>query len=393
MKFRLILFMAGMAIGHVSMAQSKVDNVLASVAANNKTIQAHAQYWEAQKLGYKTGLSPIDPIVGFDYMIGSPATAGNQTDFTVTQSLDFPTAYVKKQQLSDQQAMQAEWQLLGTRRDVLLEAKKVCIDLVYRQRLQMQLQQRLARAERLRQDFQTKMDKGEGNILDLNKARLQLVAMRRESQENLSAIAVLNAQLAALNGGNAVEFTDTIYPPVTEIASFESLEKEIEATDPMRQTLEQEINISRKELEVSKALKLPRLEVGYHYQGILGQTYNGVHTGISLPLWEHRNTTQARQAEMAMAGLELQDHVNAHFYEVKELYQRYTTLGVTLEEYRALLTDLNSEALLAKALSLGQISVIEYFMELAYYYGAYDNLLMVEREFQQVMAELLKYRL
>lgn len=374
-------------------AQSNLDQVLASVASNNKTLQAHAQYWEAQKASYKTGLAPTDPVVGFDYMVGSPAVAGNQTDFTVTQLLDFPTAYAKKQQLSREQSVQAQWQVEATRREVLLQAKRVCIDLVYRRLLQAQLARRLARTEQLREDFQRRMDVGEGNILDLNKARLQLVAIRQESQENQSAIIVLEAQLVALNGGNALEFTDTIYPAPAQIGTFERLEQEVEAADPMRNLLTQEITIAQKEIEVSKALKLPRLEVGYHYQGILGQTYNGVHTGISVPLWEHRNTTEARQAAMAVAGLELQDHVNAYYYEIKELYARYTACSATLEAYRDLLGDLNSDALLAKALALGQISVIEYFMELSYYYDAHDSLLAVEREAQLVLAELLQHRL
>ncbi|MBP6639640.1 MAG: TolC family protein [Bacteroidia bacterium] len=394
MKYCLILLAMATILGKTGLhAQSNLDNVLSTVATNNKTFKAQSQYWEAQKASYKTGLSPTDPVVGFDYMIGSPATAGNQTDLTVTQLLDFPTAYAKKQQLSEAQTGQAQWQVQAARRDLLLETKKVCLNLVYHRQLQTALARRLARAEQLRDDFQRKMDKGDGNVLDLNKARLQWVAIQQESQENRLAISVLESQLVALNGGTALEFTDSIYPLATNIGSFESLEKEIESADPMRNLLAQEVTIAQKELEVSKALKLPRLEVGYHYQGILGQSYNGVHTGVSVPLWEHRNTTELRQVEIAVAGLELQDHLNAHYFEIKELYGRFKSIESAMETYRALLTDLNSETLLTKALALGQISVIEFFMELSYYYDAHNTLLSMEREYQLVLADLLKHRL
>src|SRR5687768_8703604 len=86
-----------------STAQSTIDTVLASIANNNKTIHANTQYWEVQKLQYKTGLTPYNPTAEFDYLIGSPATTGNQTDFTIAQSFDFPTTYAKKNQLSKQQ--------------------------------------------------------------------------------------------------------------------------------------------------------------------------------------------------------------------------------------------------------------------------------------------------
>jgi outer membrane protein TolC len=393
MKRRLIITLLSLAAGHPAFAQSRLEDVLASVVKHNKTLAAHNQYWEAQKLGFRAGLSPANPVVGFDYMVGSPAAAGNQTDFTLTQSLDFPTAYVKRQQLADKQAQQVEWQMLGTRQDLLLQAKLVCLDLVYHHRLQAQLERRMARTAQLRQDFQTKLDQGDANILDLNKAQLMLLSISQQSQENQTMIARLEAQLAALNGGIPIVFVDTAYPELPKFASFDSLEQEVEAADPMRHRLEQAMDISEAELAVSKALKLPKVEIGYHYQGILGQAYNGVHTGLTLPLWEQRHTTQAREAEMAWAGLELEDHVNAHLFEVKELFQQYQGLVMSQQAYRTLLGSLNTEALLSKGLALGQISVIEYFLELAYYYQADDHLLRLERDLHQIGARLTKHRL
>src|SRR3989304_8690567 len=116
-------------------AQSTIDTVLANIAKNNKTIFANTHYWEAQKLQYKTGLTPYNPSVNYDYLIGSPSTAGNQTDFTITQTFDFPTVYIKKKQVAEQQIGQAEFQLIAKRQEVLLEAKIICVELVYRNKM------------------------------------------------------------------------------------------------------------------------------------------------------------------------------------------------------------------------------------------------------------------
>ena len=91
-KKSIIIKLFAVAIAINANAQSTIDTVLVSVLRNNKTIQANAQYWQAQNLQYKTGLSLPNPNAELDYLIGSPATAGNQTDFTIAQSFDFPTA-------------------------------------------------------------------------------------------------------------------------------------------------------------------------------------------------------------------------------------------------------------------------------------------------------------
>lgn len=374
-------------------AQSSIETVLADIAKNNKTILANTQFWETQKLQYKTGITPDNPHIGYDYLAGTPVGAGTQHDFTVTQAFDFPTAYIKKNQLAKQQTAQVEFQLTSQRQNVLLDAKKICIQLVYRNKLQSQLTQQKQNTQKLLSDFKTRLDKGEGNILDVNKAQLQLIEIKKQFQENSSTIAQLNQQLTSLNGGNQISFTDTIYPVLQNIPAFEQLETEYENADPLRKILEQEKLITQKQVEVSKAMWLPKIEAGYHYQGILGQTYNGIHTGISIPLWENKNTVKLQKSKLLFADLELQDHRNEHYYEIKQLYEKYTNLQITLTEYQTIFATLNNTTLLNKSLSLGQISTIEYFMEANYYNTAFNNYLQTEKEYHETIAELYKYQL
>ncbi len=374
-------------------AQSIIDSVLTAIATNNKTIQANAQFWEAKKMEFKTGLNPNNPTVEYDYLFGTPANAGNQTDFIVNQSFDFPTAYAKKKQLSNEQIAQAEIQFIATRQDVLLEAKNVCIELVYRNKLQAELISRKQSTEKWLGTFQTRLEKGEGNILDVNKAKLQLIEINAAYQENTTAINQLNQKLTELNGGNLIAFVDTTYPFVPSLPTFEELETEIEANDPNRKLLEQEKIIGQKQVELSKAMSFPKLETGYHYQAILGQRFNGIHFGLSIPLWENKNKVKARQANLIFADLNLQDHRNEHYYHIQQTYEMQQNLGLTLQEYELLFDGLNTAELLDKSLRLGQISTIEYFMEMTYYYDALRNYLRMEKEYHQAISELYKYKL
>lgn len=392
MKNRLSLFLAILSFG-LGYSQSNMDAVLAEIAKNNKTIQANTQYWSAQKVQHRTGNSLYNPTVEYDYLKGSPANAGNQTDFTITQSFDFPSVYGKKNTLANQLDIQADLQLKVANQELLLEAKKICIELVYRNKLQVPLTKRQEATEKWLAHFNKKLASGDGTILDVNKAKIQLLEIKKQFLENASFITKLNEQLTSLNGGNAIVFSDVAYFDVPVIADFETLEKEIEAQDYIKKTLEQEKVIAQKQIAVSKALSLPKMEVGYHYQGILGQTYNGIHTGISLPLWESKNRVKLEKAKMTFAETALTDHTNEHYYEIKQLYGRYESLKSILSDYEKINQSVEPIKLLDKALAAGQISVLEYFVELNYYNTTFNSYLEIEKEYYEVVAALLKYQL
>lgn len=373
--------------------QTSIDSVLANIARNNKTIIANTKYWEAKTLEYQTGLAPYNPKVDYDFLIGTPSNAGNQTEFAITQTFDFPTVYARKKQLSNDQIKQAEYQLNANRQEILLDAKLICLELIYRNKLYSELIIRKQNTEKWLAAFQTSLEKGQGNIMDVNKAKLQLIEINAAFQENLSVTNQLNQKLTELNGGTPIQFSDTAFAYFILIPVFESLEQEIEIKDPVRKYLEQEKVIGQYEVDLSKSLTLPKFDAGYRYQTILGQQFNGVHLGMTIPLWENKNKVKTQQAELFLNEANLQDHINEHYYDIKQKYERMMNLKITLDEYQTLFSSLNNVELLDKALSVGQISAIEYFMEMTYYYDALKNYLKTEMEYNKVVAELYKYQL
>jgi len=376
-----------------SAGRDNIENVLSEISKNNKSIIANQQYWEAKKLQYKTGLTLYNPSVEFDYLIGTPANAGNQTDFLVIQSFDFPTAYIKKKQVANSQIAQAGFKLTTYRQDILLKAKQYCIELIYLNKKQAELTKRLQNAEKLYSDYQKKLDTGDASSLDVNKAKLQLLNLQNDFRLNTSQINQLNQKLTELNGGSAINFNDTVYSLIPAIPDFPTLESAIEANDPVLKSFQQQKEINLKKVELSKALSLPKMETGYHSQAILGQQFRGAHFGITIPLWENKNTVKFQKAQVLFSELQVEQHKNEHYYETQQLYEKYQNLKITLEEYQQLLTTANNTELLDKALKLGETSSIQYFMEISYFYNSYDKYLQLEKEYHQVIAELYKYQL
>ena len=203
----------------------------------------------------------------------------------------------------------------------------------------------------------------------------------------------LQQKLTELNGGIDVIFNESEYPEVIAIPSFEELEEIIEAQDPTRKLLQQQTTIAQQQIQVTKAMALPKFEAGYHYQGILGQNFHGARIGMSIPLWENKNRVKQSMAELEMNEVQLNEHKVEHYYNIKSLYEKYTNLQKTLDEYQTVLESINSIQLLDKALRFGEITTIQYFLEASYYYQAGNNYLLTEKEYQDVIAELLKYQL
>lgn len=374
-------------------AQVSMEDILAEVEKNNKTLQANAQNNDAQKLGFKSNNPLYNPNVEYDFMYGFPLNAGNQTDFLVNQAFDFPTSYSKRKQLSEGRVSQSDFQYNAGRQEILFEAKSTCIELIYRNKLHIQLQERKAFTESLLASFEKRLSTGEGNILDVNKARLQLIEINKDYQLNLSQVNQLTQRLTGLNGGEELTFKSTEYPVLDPIGDFEELFGEIQAKDPTLKFVEMDIASAQKQLELSKSLALPKLEAGFRHQAILGQRFNGFHFGTTIPLWENKYKVRQSEAELSSSGLKVLQFQNDKYSSSRQLYEKYQKLSVTLNEYQNVLSTLNSKEYLDKALAVGHISTIEYFLESNYYYMAYNNYLQTEFEYHVTVAEILKFRL
>ena len=70
------------------------------------------------------------------------------------------------------------------------------------------------------------------------------------------------------------------------------------------------------------------------------------------------------------------------------LYDRAAGLKKTAETYRAALHSTSNATLLKKALDEGEISLLDYLVEMRLYYDAVNQSLDAEREFQKAYAEL-----
>ena len=374
--------------------QNSIDAVLRSIEANNKELQANNQLTVSKKLEAKLDNNLPDPSVSYVHQYGNREGMGIQGELVASQSFDFPSVYVQKNKLAKSKAASFDRQGAEFRQQILLQAKEICLDLVLLNQQRALLDQRRQNAEQLAELYAMRLETGDANILETNKIDLELLNAKTEARMKESARIAKLQELATLNGGIAIDFTDTTYMSDGDILSFEELCAEAVTSNPQLLTLKSEQVAARRQLSVNKSKSLPSFELGYRMNTATGgERFNGFLVGISIPLFSNRNNVKQAKAQALYTDLQLESTTTTVESELHQLYNQSVALKTSMDEYNTVLKSQNSLALLNKAIQTGQISMIEYFVDVTTFYQSMQNYMQLQNEYQKVMAQLYKYKL
>lgn len=375
-------------------AQETVGEVLRSVEANNKALQSARCYYDVQLLESKSENNLSDPSVSYSYQYGNRAAMGEQSELVISQSFDFPTVYRQRSKLTAVRRQLFSSQYEAERREVLLNTKVLCFDLIWLNRRRQLLRERRRHAEQLAQMYDTRLRQGDANILETNKIKLELLNIMTEERLNENTRTGKLQELALLNGGNMILFADTVYPSADVLLPWETLREEALASDAALQILrDQEAEASR-QVSVSRARGLPGLEVGYRENRATGgDRYGGFVVGMNIPLFSNRHQVKKAKSHRLYVRLKRENAAIEAENRLMRLYDRLQALQTSMETNRAVLESQDNETLLDKALKAGQISMIEYFVSIATLYRSTDDYLQLQNEYYKLMAEIYRYRL
>ena len=386
-----ILLLTGMA--PKLWAQTGIAEVLKSIAINNKTLLASQHLNESQKLEARTGNYLPNPTVELNQLWADRSVGGNVNELAVVQAFDFPTVYFNKNKLAKLKSVTSDHQYAATRQQILLTAQQTCLEIIYLRRQKQLLNNRLKNAELLSELYHRRFNSGDANQLELNKIQLEKINARNASRQNQANLRAQLEQLQALNGGLPIEFTDTDFTPSASLPEYENLEKAYLSADPTLKSLTGESEAAQREVKVSRALTLPKFDVGYRRNGGSEEKLNGFRIGMSIPLWENKNTVKQAKAQAEYAAANIEDKWQTQKATLQELYLQAQALQSSCKEYKEVLSLQRNEELLNKALKSGQISMVEYFVEITILYDSIQNYLDVEKEYQDTVAQLLQYTL
>lgn len=369
-------------------AQNSISQVLELIEQNNTTLKTLQKDVEAQKLGNKTDIFLPGPEVEFNYLWGNPSQMGKRKDFGVSQSFDWSALSGIKRNLADKQNALVELQYKAERQTVLLQAQQLCLDLIYYNALHLQLEERLEHARTIAEIYEKRLKRGESNILELNKAKLNLSTLEGEMARIETEQNTLLYSLKQLNGGHDVALNEVSYDTELLPASFENWYHEAEQKNPVLGYVKQQIEVSKQEVRLNKSMNLPQLSAGYMSEKTMGERFHGVTLGVSIPLWANKNKVKQAKASVQAAQMKETEVKQMFYNQLQSLFNRAEHLQQTAARYRQSLASFNSMELLRKALDAGQISLLDYMVEMSLYYDNINETLAAERDCAKAKAEL-----
>lgn len=374
-------------------AQTGIDQVLRTIETNNRELQANAQLVTSQKLEAKTSNNLADPTLSYAHLWGAKDKNETIGELVVSQSFDFPSLYSTRSKLNRLKYGAFDNQASVFRQDILLQAKDLCMDIIMLRQQKHILGERLHNAEELSKMYAKRLATGDANALETNKINLELLNVRTEASLNETALRNKLQALNALNGNIPVVFEEGQYPVIPFPADYQVLKSEMMAADHTLKAFESESLVARKQIAVNKSQWLPKLELGYRRNTETGTPFNGVVVGFSFPIFENRSKVKIAKAQALSIDLQKDNASLQVESELGQLYREAQTLHSSMEEYQRTFQSQQDLELLKQALAGGQISMIEYFVEVSVIYQSRENYLQLENQYQKAMARMYKSKL
>lgn len=372
-----------------SVLKSGWESWMAQIAQNNTTLKALHRQMQASVLANGSNLSLTDPDAEVAYLVGTPKGVPNRTNVSLTQSLDWDVLLGRRRALAKANNQVAYNDYRRAVQQVLTEADEQFTSLVYYNKLCGELLQRQALAEEIERLYQQKFERGDINQLEVNKVRLNASVSRADWARANNERQQILANLQRLNGGHAVAFTDTVYPlagkALPPLVDFQSAL----AGSLAVQTAQAAVAQSEAEIKVAKAEGLPALTVGFQGEYIKQNNYSGLSLGFSVPIWGNsRKKNRKAEAELAANRLTVDDVIYQERAQVAKLYASAQQLQQAANALQKDMQLMNNDQLLRRSLELGQISLLDYLLELSFYYTARTSQLEAERDAQLAVSAL-----
>lgn len=380
-----LFFTAGM------QAQS-IDEVLRQIEQNNKELQSQQHATRAAQLEVQTQNNLEDPSVEYSPFYTKGITGMSSSELVVTQGFDFPTLYAARSRSGKLQREALHRQYEATRRDILLNAKNLCLDLVMLNKQQGLLEERKKNADELLALFEKRLEEGDAGILEVNKIKMERMSVQTEVSLNNAAHRTALQQLLAMNGNLPMDFTSRDYPQVEALKDYNALYDEVMATDATLLAADAAARAAEKNISVSRQSWLPKLEIGYRRNTSLDEKSNGFLIGGSLPIFSNRKKHQIVRAQAISAQYQLD---NARLQAEAQVQSRFNEMQQLTTAMQAYDVELMHQTLdmLKEAVTAGQLSIIDYYTEADNVYRNLQAYMELENQYQKLMASIYKNRL
>ncbi|CCX69544.1 putative uncharacterized protein [Prevotella sp. CAG:255] len=386
------IILAAMAFAAVVSAKAQdINAVLKSVEQNNMELKALLKGNEAADIENKSQNTLEDLSIEYSPFFQSETSGIASSELVITQGFDFPTLYGARKKAGQLQRNVLDMQYQTARRDILVNAKKLCLDIINYNKQKQLLQERRKNADELLAMFELKFKNGDATSLELNKIKLDRMNLETELVQADTKHANAMQQLQALNGGQPIEVNMTEYPQAPADDEVTMYEKAV-ATDWTVRTAQASVLAAEQDVKVNKQSWIPKFEIGYRRNTEGDNASNGFLIGGSIPLFSSKNKVKIAKARQTEAVMQ---HANARINaenSARTMINQMKQLKASADAYDVPLMR-QTLKLLRTAVENGEISVTEYYVEADNIYKNMITYMDIERQYQDALTEIYKNEL
>lgn len=386
------IILAAMAFAAVVSAKAQdINAVLKSVEQNNMELKALLKGNEATDIENKSQNTLEDLSIEYSPFFQSETSGIASSELVITQGFDFPTLYGARKKAGQLQRNVLDMQYQTARRDILVNAKKLCLDIINYNKQKQLLQERRKNADELLAMFELKFKNGDATSLELNKIKLDRMNLETELVQADTKHANAMQQLQALNGGLPIEVNMTEYPQAPADDEVTMYEKAV-ATDWTVRTAQASVLAAEQDVKVNKQSWIPKFEIGYRRNTEGDNASNGFLIGGSIPLFSSKNKVKIAKARQTEAVMQ---HANARINaenSARTMITQMKQLKASADAYDVPLMR-QTLKLLRTAVENGEISVTEYYVEADNIYKNMITYMDIERQYQDALTEIYKNEL
>ena len=359
---RFLIAVSFVLMAFTASADNSVDDVLKQIAQNNLTLRALQHDNEADVLDIKAENSLDGLSVEYSPFFRSGYSGVAESELVVSQEIQFPTKYADRNKQAKMLKSVGGKMYEKNRRDILLEAEQLCIDVIRLNKTLAMLDQRLKNSETLHQMYDKRMAAGDANILEVNKVKLDCMEVQTMVSEAQNERMLLLQQLQQLNGGKPVTIDSEKFPEFQPIKDFESYKALYLASDADIQMAETMLKSADMNVKMQKRGWLPNISFGYRRNTEQKEGVNGLMVGVSFPLYSNSKRIKAARERRQSAELQVEQARKDAESQLQSGYQQLVGLQQVLDHSDVKMMQ-ESIVLFSKALQHGEINALDYYTE------------------------------
>ncbi|PSL43366.1 outer membrane protein TolC [Chitinophaga niastensis] len=398
MNIRLIIFLLFPVATFSQTQQLTMETAVQLALQQNKGLKSAATNIDYYR--DLTGTSTELPKIGVNLQYGQTNSyVKNDNNYSVSQTIPFPSVFGAKKQLNDAQVEKAVWYKATTQNELIYQVKQVYVQLLYI----LEVRELIKHQDSLFTNFARGADlrykTGESRMLEKTAAEGRLNEVRNSLRQNEADLKIYIARLQALLGSNApIRIKETEIPAANMLFENDSVAV---SGNPQLQYLRQQIVITEKQQKLFKASILPDITVGYFNQSLIGTPLNatgtplstnsnrfqGFQVGLSLPVWfgPLKAKVRAEEKQRQIASLYYDNSMLQLQSQYEQAVQQFIKQRNSLDFYQRTALP-NAELLLnqsSKSYTSGDIGYSEYFLNLEHVLSAQQGYLQARNDVKQ----------